>query len=630
MAPTRLVDQIGRVLGGRYRLLAPIGTGASAHVFLAEDVSLRRRVAVKVLHPALADDEGFVRRFQAEARASAALSHPNVMAVFDWGDDGETLYLVCEHLGGGSLRAVLDRGHRLTPSQGVLVGLEAARGLDYAHRRGLVHRDVKPANLLFDDEGRLRIADFGIARALAEAAWTEPAGAVLGTVRYAAPEQVRGASIDGRADVYALALVLVEAVTGEVPFAADTTLATLMARLETPLVAPESMGPLQAVVEHAGQPEPGVRPDAAGFARALEAAAHDLPAPRPLPLAGSVVADDTLQVITRDRTSVGPVAPSRPPAAGPPAELPPDAAGDYLEGQLDGRRRRRRWPWVLLALLVTALAGVGGAYGWVQAHVPTHQVPRVENLTEQQADARLRPLKFKVRKQRKLLDGTTPGQVTAQDPDAGASRKEGSTVTITVSLGPTQVRVPGLAGLDQAAATAALAGAELKVGTVTPRADENTTKGIVLDWSPKATKLPKGTAVDLTVSDGPAPRTIGDLTRKTFADAAAALTAAGLAPTRSDQFSSTVPAGQVIGTAPAAGTSVPRDSAVTVNVSKGPDVVRVPSVGGLSVDAGVAKMQQNGLSVSNVFGPPNRRVFTTLPGAGATVARGSGVDLYTG
>ena len=626
MAPTRLVDQIGRVLGGRYRLLAPIGTGASAHVFLAEDVSLRRRVAVKVLHPALADDEGFVRRFQAEARASAALSHPNVMAVFDWGDDGETLYLVCEHLGGGSLRAVLDRGHRLTPSQGVLVGLEAARGLDYAHRRGLVHRDVKPANLLFDDDGRLRIADFGIARALAEAAWTEPAGAVLGTVRYAAPEQVRGASIDGRADVYALAVVLVEAVTGEVPFAADTTIATLMGRLETPLVAPESMGPLQAVVEHAGRSEPDERPDAAGFARALEAAAHDLPAPRPLPLAGSVVADETLQVITRDRTSVGPVTATRPPPAAAPAELPPD----YLEGQLDGRRRRRRWPWVLLALLVTALAGVGGAYAWVQANVPTHPVPRVENLTEQQADARLRPLKFTVRKQRKLLDGTTPGQVTAQDPDAGASRKEGSTVTITVSLGPTQVRVPGLAGLDQAAATAALASAELKVGTVTPRADENEPKGRVLEWSPKATKLPKGTAVDLTVSDGPAPRTIGDLARKTFADAAAALTAAGLAPTRSDQFSSTVPAGQVIGTAPAAGTSVPRDSAVTVIVSKGPDVVRVPSVGGLSVDAAVARMQQFGLSVTNVFGPPNRRVFTTLPGTGATVARGSGVDLYTG
>src|SRR5436309_8451137 len=259
-----MTDHVGRVLGGRYRLLAPLGSGASANVFLAEDVVLRRRVAVKVLHEALAQDDPFLRRFQAEARAAAALSHPHVMAVHDWGEDADGPFLVLELLGGGSLRGLLDRGHRLSPSQSLLLGLQAARGLDYAHRRGLVHRDIKPANLLFDEEGRLRIADFGIARALAEAAWTEPAGAVLGTVRYASPEQVRGASIDGRADVYALAVVLVEAVTGEVPFAADTTIATLMARLDTPLVAPESMGPLQAVVERAGCPDPDDRPDAAG------------------------------------------------------------------------------------------------------------------------------------------------------------------------------------------------------------------------------------------------------------------------------------------------------------------------------------------------------------------------------
>src|SRR5439155_14133666 len=232
MPSTRMADQIGRVLGGRYRVLAPIGTGASAHVFLAEDVTLRRRVALKVLHPALAHDEGFLRRFQAEARAAAALSHPNVMAVYDWGDDGESPYLVCEFLGGGSLRALLDSGHRLTPSQALLVGLEAARGLEYAHHRSLVHRDIKPANLLFDAEGRLRIADFGLARALAEAAWTEPSGAVLGTARYGAPEQLRGESIDGKADVYALAVVLVEVGSGEVPFAADTPIATLMGRID--------------------------------------------------------------------------------------------------------------------------------------------------------------------------------------------------------------------------------------------------------------------------------------------------------------------------------------------------------------------------------------------------------------
>src|SRR4051812_15332384 len=196
VATSWMTEQVGRVLGGRYRLIAPIGTGASASVYQADDVTLRRRVAVKVLHPALADDDRFLRRFRAEARAAAALSHPAVMAVYDWGEEDDGPYLVCEYLGGGSLRALLDSGERLSPSQALLVGLDTARGLDYAHRRGVVHRDIKPGNLLFDLDGRVRIADFGLARALAEAAWTEPVGAVLGTVRYAAPEQVRADAVD--------------------------------------------------------------------------------------------------------------------------------------------------------------------------------------------------------------------------------------------------------------------------------------------------------------------------------------------------------------------------------------------------------------------------------------------------
>ena len=204
----------------------------------------------------MASDEGFLRRFRAEARAVASLHHANIMTVFDWGEEADGPFLVLEYLGGGSLRDLLDRGRRLSPSQAVLVGLEAARGLDYAHRRGLVHRDVKPANLLFDDDGRLAIADFGIARALAEATWTEPSGAVVGTVRYASPEQARGNSLDGRADVYALALVLTEAVTGNVPFAADTTIATLMGRLDRPIPTSPALGPLARVI---GPPGPSTR-----------------------------------------------------------------------------------------------------------------------------------------------------------------------------------------------------------------------------------------------------------------------------------------------------------------------------------------------------------------------------------
>src|SRR5919106_5823157 len=155
---TRMTEQIGRVLGGRYRLLSPLGSGASAQVYLADDVRLRRRVAVKILHPALADDATFLRRFRAEAQSAASLSHPHIVAVYDWSGDDITPYLVIEYLGGGSLRSILDAGHRLTPAQALIVGLETARALDHAHRQGFVHRDIKPANVLFGDDARLRVA----------------------------------------------------------------------------------------------------------------------------------------------------------------------------------------------------------------------------------------------------------------------------------------------------------------------------------------------------------------------------------------------------------------------------------------------------------------------------------------
>ena len=335
MAPTRLADHIGRVLGDRYRLLRPVGSGSSGHVFLADDVRLRRRVAVKVLHPALADDEAFLRRFRAEARAAAALNHPNIMSVYDWGEEVDGPYLVCEYLGGGSLRSMLDMGRRLSTSQALLIGLEAARGLDYAHRRGLVHRDIKPANLLFDDDGRLRIGDFGLARALAEAAWTEPIGAVLGTARYASPEQVSGAPIDGKADVYSLALVLVEAVTGTVPFAADTTVATLMGRLDRPIEAPPELGPLAPIVARAGRPDPAERLDAAAVGAALQAVAPTLPGPEPFPLAGAASLDDTGPI--EDPTDIGPRPTDRGPSA---ATRPPPTSA---RGARPPHRGRTPW-----------------------------------------------------------------------------------------------------------------------------------------------------------------------------------------------------------------------------------------------------------------------------------------------
>ena len=210
---SRMSAQVGRVLGGRYRIVAPIGVGASAEVYLADDVQLERQVAVKVLHENLVSEAPFLRRFHAEARAAAALNHPNIVAIHDAGDDG-TPYLVIEYLAGGSLRSVLDRMSRLTVAQVSQIGTQAARGLAHAHGSGIVHRDIKPANLLFDLDGRLRIGDFGLARALAEIALTELDGSPLGTARYACPEQVRGDIVNERTDVYALGLVLYELLTG--------------------------------------------------------------------------------------------------------------------------------------------------------------------------------------------------------------------------------------------------------------------------------------------------------------------------------------------------------------------------------------------------------------------------------
>jgi serine/threonine-protein kinase len=693
VASTRIADHLGRVLGGRYRLLAPIGTGASAHVFLADDVRLRRRVAVKILHPALADDEAFLKRFRAEARAAAALNHPHVMAVFDWGEEADGPYLVSEYLGGGSLRAVLDRGRRLSPSQALMVGLEATKALAYAHGRGLVHRDIKPANLLFDEDGRLRIADFGLARALAEAAWTEPVGAVLGTARYASPEQVRGVPVDGKADIYSLAIVLVEAVTGRVPFAAETTVATLVGRLDTPLEAPPEMGPLGPVVARAGRPNPTERLDAIGFASALQAVARELPAPQPLELAGPAAFDESnlaalggdptdlgsvpangakngkgraraaaalpedddaatmaVPVVDPDATRAGPslaVAPvavhndpaptaviAAPTTQPPTRKVPEPAAVTAVLTSRKGRRRRR-WPWVLL--LVVALLGGGGAGAvlLIGPPVPSHPLPDVTSKDQATAEGTLRAAKFLPVIDEQYVDATTPGTVTSQTPKAGTkpdgkpvTLKEGGHVTLVVSKGPPPTPVPNLGTMTETAAKAAIVAAGHVVGDISRPYDEDVTQGIVMDWSHKGESPPKGAKIDLTVSAGPAPRIIPNMSGMTYDQAAAALQAKNLVATRApDQYNDDdSTAGKVISASPAQGATAKRGDIVTLTVSLGRP--EVPSLNGLTSDAAAAKLATVGLTLGGKYGPSGGKVFLSTPGSGTKVKPGSSVDIF--
>jgi serine/threonine-protein kinase len=641
MVVSRMTDQVGRVLGGRYRLIAPIGSGASALVFLADDTRLRRRIAVKVLHHGLADDEAFLRRFRAEAHSAAALNHPNVLAVYDWGEDDGEPYLVTEYLDGGSLRGMLDAGRRLTASQALVVGLEAARALDYAHKRGFVHRDIKPANLLFGEEGRLRVGDFGLARALAEAAWTEPAGAMIGTARYAAPEQARGQLVDGKGDVYSLGLVLIEAVTGRVPFTADTTIATLMGRVDTPVDVPEELGPLRALLERAGRPDPTERPDAGQLAVRLLAASQSLDRPEPLPLVGATGPASDLAVVDRD-----------------PTELPPPRTGDAVveveavsdttpetatdaeiepAGEPDARprKRRRRWLVALVVALAVLALGSGAAYAWAKLRVPTHKVPTLVGLTEQQARTQAQANHWNVRKLVGHQDGSVIGNVIGQDPAAGKSLAEDKTVTITVSLGNTLVAVPvDLVGKPVADAAAELQAIALDLGGQTPQHDETVPSGTIIAVDPATPpQLPKGEKVNVTVSDGPAPRTVPQLSSTmSFQQASQALAAQQLVGVQSDsinQYSDTVPAGQIIGTDPAAGTQVPRDSKVRVIFSKGPQPIPIPDVRTKSVADATATLQAAGFPVVGVTGSPSNPVLFTDPPPNEPHVKGTGVTLFT-
>lgn len=630
-------DSIGRVLGKRYRLVSALGAGASAHVFLAEDVSLQRRVAVKVLQPALAHDASFLRRFEREARAVASLNHPHILRVFDWGEDEGGPYLVLEYLHGGSLRDILHHGFRLSHAQAARLGVQAAQGLAYAHARGLVHRDIKPANLLLDEEGRVRIADFGVARALAETALTEPTGAMIGTARYTSPEQAQGRSVDGRADVYALALVLYESITGEVPFVADTTVGTLMARVGTPLPTHPGLGPLGEVLARAAAPGVSDRLDAAGLAARLEAVAVSLPSPDPLPLLAHSGGEPMLEPwaprieVAQDATSVLPGAGDWPThlsegdraqsydavgatdatllaEAGPPGSEAPIARGwggprevfdiDALEGgpptdfasaqsppslpppPVVRLRRRSRWPWVVGVVVLALVVGAGLLLAArKQLFTPSHTVPALSGKSMAAARQAAAADHFTLSVGSPVHSISVPvvGSVVIQRPAPGVSRKEGSVIYVVPSAGLPSETIPPLAGLG-------------------------------LDCT-GAGKL---------------------LAADHFKELCPALAV----------YTSTVPAGQIINWSydkllnP---TVAPYGSTIAIAVSKGKPPVAIPKVAG---DASFTQAQSTlegvGLQATQIQGPsttvPDGQVVGTTPAAGVTATVGTTVkvDVSTG
>ena len=286
----------GRTIGGRYQVLRTVAAGANTLIADAHDLELDRTVTVKLVRPELSESESFRRSFRTQMEQMASISHPNLAAVYDWGEEQigrrGTVYVVVEYLSGGNLRDLFDRGRHLSPSQALMVGLEACRGLDFAHRKGLVHTELTPSKLVFGDDRRLRIVDFGLARILGEADWKEPSRVATHVARYASPEQAEGQPLDGRTDVYSLALILVEAVSGMVPFDGESTVATLSARMGKLMPVSADLGPLAAVLERAGRPEAAERFSASQFGRALVRVADKLPRPAPIPILAASIFED--------------------------------------------------------------------------------------------------------------------------------------------------------------------------------------------------------------------------------------------------------------------------------------------------------------------------------------------------
>ena len=579
----------GRLLGGRYRLGDAIGTGGSGTVYLADDLSLGRQVAVKVLHSSLVGDEAFVERFRTEARLVASLADPHVVSIYDWGVDGQA-YLVTEYLGGGSLRSILSSGRTLSPSQMLMVSLEACRALDHAHRQGIVHRDVKPANLLFGQDGRLRVADFGLAEALTGAASRElyGGGGVIGTARYASPEQAQGLALDGRSDVYALALCMVEGVTGHLPFVADTIEGTLSARVGRDVPIPDTLGPLVPVVAHAGAAEPENRPTARELGRMLLDIAGRMARPEPLPLVGPGEVGAAPMPGESDRVAPT-VFPSQPVS---PAPRPV--------------RRRRRWTGVLLTGLLIVVAAVGGMLVREVSRPTQRALPTLVGSSGDSARSLLTELGWLVERLDVRRNDTSAGEVLDMQPPAGTRLAAGETVVLEVSLGSERQSIPpGLVGVSLSEASRLLVDAGLVTGEVTRVNNEDVVAGVVLEVLGSGDTVPRGDAVDLLVSDGPLPRVVPQgLVGMMPADVVAELIALRLAPTMGEEHDEWVAAGRVSRVEPVAGTRVVVGDDVRVVISLGAAERAVPALEGLSLAAAESRLQVSGFRNVVVVGLP--------------------------
>ena len=606
----------GRTYGGRYAVLERVGTGGMAEVYRARDELLGREVAVKVLSEQLSRDRSFVERFRREAQSAANLNHPNIVSLFDYGADDGTYFIVMEFIDGSSLSDIIRRDGALMPERAAEIASDVARALDRAHAQGLVHRDIKSANIMITRTGQTKVTDFGIARAVGrdgEQTMTQT-GMVIGTAAYLSPEQAQGNPVDGRSDVYSLGVVLYELLTGRTPFSGDTALSIAYKHVREDPRPPSELNrdvspQLDAVTLKALAKNPENRySTAAEMSEDLQRFIHGQKVQ-----ATPLLADQTAVMGRGAGTQV--MTPTEIAAAEKP---PPRRAGWY----------------VVIALLALGLVGLlvwllaDNLFGGADVRVPDVVGRSEREARDILADAGLRVEVEDMRSRRPV------GEVIEQDPAAEAVAREGDTVTIVVSTGPRQVPVPDLVGRTEAEAQELLDESGLRLGEVTEEPSDDVEEGLVVSQNPEAGgEVDARTRVDIVVSSGPEAAIVPPVVGLSEEDARSAIEGEGLEVDVISE-SSDEPAGEVIAQDPSPGTELAPGDTVTITVSEGPGGQPMPNVVGQDADDAEDQLEDDfGLDVNREAetepcAQPPGTVCRQDPSPGTEVSPGDSVTIF--
>lgn len=643
--------ELGTLIDGRYKVLSRLGSGGMADVFLAEDEQLGRKVALKLLHRRFAADPGFVERFRREAQSAAGLQHPNVVSTYDRGAFEDTYYIAMEYLPGRSLKQLIRQEAPLDPIRAIDITVQILKAARFAHRRGVIHRDLKPHNVIVDDSDHAKVTDFGIARAGASD-MTET-GSIMGTAQYLSPEQAQGLAVRETSDLYAIAVCLYEMLTGRVPFDGESAVTIALKHVSEPppplrLINPSIPPDLEQVVLWALNKKPEDRPqDADQFINVLEQVREEIAAgPRGDETASMAAVSAGVESALPTALMVGgaeaagayPLAPG----TGSQEALPVDGSAEHDAAQNghaepepgDTRRRKRLWAWLIGILVVALLAGGGAAVYLltrpVKASVPPVVGQTVGNATTIVSNAGFTP---------NVINETSSspnGTVIAQSPNGGERINTGSIVTLKVSQGPGQVNVPQVQGMSKSAATKAIVAAGLTVGQTVTQSSATIPQGAAIGTEPPyPTLMTSGDPVTLYISSGKAPVNVPYLIGLTGGAAAAQLKSLGLGVTVLNQPASTASqTGNVLSQTPAATKSVPPGTIVTIVVATAPTTASVPNVVGFTPSAANSTLSAAGFSVKQSTEVVNKAnqdgiVIKQSP-AGGTAGKGSTVTITVG